>query len=213
MKKTLVGAIIMCLLVGVSFADSTKAKQIIKELQEERQGLEKQRKKYDRRLAALINKRRKLEHSYQSCTSFVGHGLDELTLQVDDERNLMEEEWKKFLKQKKRLDIKNQSLEILRKNIELQFKGKERGVEYDDKISEYASLFRQKYLLPYRELLRRYEHYISGMISYFEIVRDLTEVCQNKKGLKSINSSNIESKIDTMKTSTDEIFLLNKNKK
>ena len=50
------------------------------------------------------------------------------------------------------------------------------------------------------------------MISYFKIVKDLTEVCQKKKEVKSLDLENIESKIDTMKTSTDEIFLLNRNK-
>ena len=202
----------MCLLVGVSFATSIKAKQIIKELQKERQGLEKQRRKYDRRLITLMHQRRKLEHSYQSCNSFTGHELDELILKVDDERKLLEEEWKEFLEHKKRLDTKNQSLEIHRKSIELQFKGKTRGVEYNDKILEYAFLFRQEYLFPYRELLGRYEHYVSGMISYFKIVKDLTELCQKKKEVKSLNLENIESKIDTMKTSTDTIFLLNRNK-
>ena len=91
----------MCLLTGVSFANSVKVKQIIKDLQEERQEIEKLRRKYDRRLITLMHQRRKLEHSYQSCTSFVGHDLDELTLRVDDERKLLEEEWKNFLEHKK----------------------------------------------------------------------------------------------------------------
>ena len=213
MKEILMCLVVLCLFIGLSFADSMQAKHIINDLRQERQMLEKQRKLYDKRLRTLIRQRREVEKNYQVCISFKGHDLDELTLKVDDERKLLEEEWNKFITHKKSLEAKNQSLELYRRNIERQFKGKARGKPYDDKISKYAELFRKEYIQPYKDLLSEYKHYILGMNSYFEAVRELTAICRKKKSVNSGNSSKIDSKIDTMKSSTDEIFLLNREQK
>lgn len=161
-------------------ADINYLRDIVSETEDKRKKLEEYRISFDNKLKSQSLELLGIEANFEECIFFV-EKFENYRQKAEKAREELEAEWKEILQKKKRFDIRNESLEENRKNIELKYKHKKRGHNYAKEIENNYSLVNE-HISEYETFIEdKYTSYYVGINNYMNIINKITEMCNPVK--------------------------------